>query len=1041
MHRLLLRQISKAFSSPAEISSTLDPLFALVDQAYCQYDDDLEMLHRSLELSSEELVQRNSEMRAMFQAFPDTFLWLDAEGTVLDCKGGSDDVVNLLPTAVRGCKIWELPITCGAEKCAKIFAEFRSDKNVHHEEYTVTLGGQDLHYEARLMHLIGNTTLVILRNITSRKHAEQIAENTRQQLQDIIEFLPDATFVLDNQGRIIAWNKAIETMTGVSKTEVIGKGNYEYALPFYGERRPGLVDIVNRPDDAYAALYHEVERKGETLISEVFVPMLHSGHGAFVRATASPLYDSHGMINGAIESIRDITARKRNERLTSALYHISNAASSHHNLEALYKTIYDVIQEFIGAPNFFIALADWVNDKLTFPFFSDEQDDILDIEHISALDIVSPVLHVLRNGKPLHLSRSELQQKIADNELVLFGSMPADWLGVPLTLRGQTIGIMAVQRYGDAPLFNAEDELLISMVADNVAMAIQRKQDEEALISSEEKYRSIFENATEGMFQTALDGKLLNANPSFAKIFGYDDLKELINTVRISDLYAVPESRDRLLHVLLNNELIVDHEAQFRRKDGKLIWVSLNVRLVRDAKGEPAFLEGSFDDITARKDYEHQLTHQALHDALTGLPNRPLFMERLDRAIQRNQRVGTTYAVLLVDMDRFKRVNDSLGHIAGDRLLIEVGQRLTACVRSMDTVARLGGDEFAIILEDFQTAQEAIQITRRILEELHLPILIEENEVVLSASIGIVLRTEDYTQPEDILRDADISMYHAKDLGRNRFKVFDKGLHMRAIKAVEIENELRRAIPGNEFFVVFQPIHTIDGKLYGFEALVRWNHPERGVISPVEFIPVAEDTGLIVELGIWVLETACETVARWNRRKKGRRLSISVNLSRRQLSQPRLVHNVAKVLRSSLLEPQLLTLEVTETAIMDNPEQALQRLNMLKDLGLRLSVDDFGTGYSSLAYLQRFPVDILKVDRAFVEHMAEDQESLEIVRAVIALGHSLRLVVVAEGVETTSQYDLLKTLGCDFIQGFLFNKPLTIDAVESLLGELSPNKK
>jgi diguanylate cyclase (GGDEF)-like protein/PAS domain S-box-containing protein len=1036
MHRLLLRQIRKAFASPAEIPESVDPLLALVDRAYSQYDDDLDMLHRSLELSSGELVRRNAEMRAVFQAFPDTFLWVDEEGTVLDCRGGSDDVVTLVPGLVRGCRIWELPITCGQEKCAEIFAEFRSDREVRHVEYTVDLDGRELHYEARLLHLVEDVTLVILRNITARKRAELRLEDSRQQLQDIIEFLPDATLAVDADGRVIAWNKAIEIMTGVSKSDMIGKDDHEYALPFYGERRPGLIARVTRDFAGNEADYDTLEQHGETVVGETFVPMLHGGRGAYVRATASPLYDRQGRRSGAIESIRDTTLRRRSERLTTALYRISSEASANSDLDSLFHTIHAVLREFINAPNFFIALVDREHDRLVFPFFSDERDTALSIENISSPDMRSPTLSILRTGKPLHLTGEEIRNRLDSGEMRLFGSMPTDWLGVPLTIREESIGVMAVQRYEELLPFSAEDELFMGMVADNVALAIQRKQAEEALVASEEKYRSIFENASEGIFQSSLDGRMLNANPSFARIFGYSSVEKLLRDVNIRDLYALPENRDRLLQRLRGGETIVAHEGQARRRDGSMIWVSLNIRLVRDDKGEPLYLEGTFEDITARKEYEEQLTHQALHDALTGLPNRTLFIERLDRAIKRSERTESAYSVLLVDLDRFKRVNDSLGHVAGDRLLIEVGRRLGDCVRSMDTVARLGGDEFAIILEEFQTSQEAIQITRRIQEELRKPFLVGGGEVVLSASIGLVLRTEGYEQPEDVLRDADISMYRAKDLGKNRYKIFDKTMHMRAVKAVQMENELRRAIPEREFFVMYQPIHDIQGGLYGFEALVRWNHPERGIIPPNDFIPVAEESGLIIELGIWVLETACDVLARWNRRKTERRLSLSVNLSRRQLSQPKLVHNVAQILRDSMLDPQLLTLEVTETAIMDNPEQALQRLNMLKELGLRLSVDDFGTGYSSLAYLQRFPVDILKVDRAFVDHMAEDQESQEIVRAIIALGHSLRLNLVAEGVETVPQFELLKAMQCDFVQGYLFNKPLSCEDVEKLLDGL-----
>ncbi len=421
----------------------------------------------------------------------------------------------------------------------------------------------------------------------------------------------------------------------------------------------------------------------------------------------------------------------------------------------------------------------------------------------------------------------------------------------------------------------------------------------------------------------------------------------------------------------------------------------------------------------------------ALHDALTGLPNRTLLTNHLKLAVEHSKRrPDYRFAALFLDLDRFKVINDSLGHIAGDQLLVQLARRLEECIRTTDTVARLGGDEFAILLSDIEDYADAVRVAERIHAELARPFHLGGHEVYTSASIGITLSATGYNDPEDILRDADTVMYRAKANGKARHELFDEAMHARAVALLRTETDLRRAAERDEFRVVYQPILSLlTGEVAGFEALVRWHHPERGVVSPAEFIPVAEETGLIVEIGRRVLRESCRQLSEWRALGLvGPAHYVSVNLSGKQFAQTGLAASVAEALADAALDPRCLRLEITESVVMSNAETACATLNGLRAQGLGISIDDFGTGYSSLSYLHRFPVDTLKVDRSFVGRMGEGDEDGEIVRTIITLARNLGMAVVAEGVETARQGDLLRGLGCEYAQGYFFSRPLDADA-------------
>ena len=430
--------------------------------------------------------------------------------------------------------------------------------------------------------------------------------------------------------------------------------------------------------------------------------------------------------------------------------------------------------------------------------------------------------------------------------------------------------------------------------------------------------------------------------------------------------------------------------------------------------------------------------HAAFHDTLTNLPNRALLAENLKFVIERaRQHEDYQFAVLFLDLDRFKNVNDSLGHSIGDQLLITMARRLESCIREVDMVARLGGDEFAILLDGIPNQAEATNMAHRIQEKLQAPFNLSGHEVFTTTSIGIALSSTGYDHPENMLRDADTAMYRAKAQGKACYEVFDKGMHTHAVYLLQMENDLRRAIDREELRVYYQPIVSLDnGQLAGFEALIRWQHPVRGFINPADFIPLAEDTGLIVPLGLWILKRACQQLCQWQWQSPANRsLFMSVNLSGKQVAEPELVGQIRDILEETHVEAKYLKLEITESAVMENAEMAARLLNRLKALGVQLSIDDFGTGYSSLSYLHRFPVNTLKIDRSFVGRIGEAAENIEIVRTVISLAENMGMEVVAEGVETLSQLAQLRKLKCQYGQGYLFSRPVDADSVSSWISK------
>ena len=569
-----------------------------------------------------------------------------------------------------------------------------------------------------------------------------------------------------------------------------------------------------------------------------------------------------------------------------------------------------------------------------------------------------------------------------------------------------------------------------------------RKQAEEALAQSEEKYRTLVDMSQDGVFLCEM-GKLVYVNRAFAAMLGYPP--DEMSGLPFTDLLP-PEERGSAEIFADEHPLPAGHELHELRllhRDGKTrLTVAVTVAHV-PYRGKPA-VTGTVRDVTAQKKSEQELLRSAYHDALTDLPNRAFFMDKLQQLLEHaGHRSSDRFAVLFLDLDRFKLINDSLGHSFGDRVLVTIARRLRACLRPADLIARYGGDEFTILVENASALDDATAVADRVHEELARAITVDSHDVFTNASIGIVISAPHYKHPDEILRDADTAMYRAKAAGKAGYVVFDDAMHESAKANLKLETELRLALQRSEFRVFYQPVMDISNvKLSGFEALVRWEHPSQGLIGPEHFLAVAEETGLIIPIGWWVLETACTQFANWRKRHKhiGEDVTMSVNIANRQFAHWVLPQRVARVLDITGLKPKNLCLEITETVFMDNPDLAVETIARLKSVGVSLQMDDFGTGYSSLSALRRFKIDTLKIDRSFITGIERTRADRAIVRTITVLAADLGMDVVAEGIENTRQVELLRALGCRKGQGFFFSKPMSTADVDKYLAALAPPK-
>lgn len=555
-----------------------------------------------------------------------------------------------------------------------------------------------------------------------------------------------------------------------------------------------------------------------------------------------------------------------------------------------------------------------------------------------------------------------------------------------------------------------------------------------ALRENERLLASITDNIFEGIYRGTPEEGLVYVNQALARMFGYTSAQAFLNAPS-QQLYADPARRDELREMLESAGFYKNQEVEYVRCDGTRFAGVNNAVAVYDDDGRMAYFDGVISDITERKRAEARVHYLAHYDALTGLPNRSLFRDRLDQALGKARRENTQLAVMFVDLDNFKDFNDSLGHDAGDELLREVGRRLQGCIRPQDTVSRQAGDEFVVLIPDLPGADAATAIAHKFLQVFREPVSAAERELSVTGSIGIALYPDNATSAEELIRNADAAMYSAKEQGRNNFQFFASDMTAGALEKLALEASMRRAIERDEFELHYQPqVQVNGGEIIGFEALIRWQHPEQGLLLPGAFIPVAEQSSLIVALGEWVLDAACRQLRSWL--DEGHPVvPVAINLSAVQFGRGDIVAQVAGTLDRYGLPPELLEVELTESAIMRDPHVTSHTLRQLKEVGVKIAVDDFGVGYSSLSYLKRFHVDRLKVDRSFISDLDSNQDDRAITAAIVEMAHALNLEVVAEGVETEAQLNVLRTLGCEMAQGYWFGRPVPVERMPMYLTE------
>ncbi len=906
LHSLLKRQLTQHFGSLGAIPMEWKPVIAAINDAYLEFDAEHRTLKRALELSSNELFQAKSDMRALFEALPDLFFRIGPDDKILDHKVGSETQSYLPPEPINGKKIQDINPGQVGDMLADAVFRVRESQIKTTLEYSLGTGANQRFYEARLLPLLEKQVVIIVRNITARKRAEQSVRSSEERL------------MRHNNARI-------EVLVKLARSESSGRQYLEEAFNHIIEASAEALDVPR----ASVWLFNPERTKLQCV----------------------DLYES--------------SARRHSRGV---------------DLD---------VSEF---PAYF---------------------EVLDKNRaIAAYD-------AHEDARTRDLSKTYFQP-------IGVGAV----LTAAIRAGNETVGVISHEYVGGSRQWALEEQNFAGSMADLVALALetyQRRKAETALIESQEKFRILAETTDSAIF--VFREKLLYVNPAMERLSGYSEAELLERDIEdIVHPDSIDQVRSMVALRLREASEPVRYEIRILTKEGQERWLFISSGLIH-FEGDAAGLATAFD-ITDRKAVEEHLRSEAFHDTLTGLPNRALFIDRLGHVMSlATRRENYKFAVLFLDIDRFKLLNDTLGHVIGDEILVEVASRLLRCLRPGDTVARVGGDEFTMLLEDISDVDEAIRVCERIQDRISQTIMLHDQEVSLTVSIGIAMSDSYYSRPDQIMRDADVAMYRAKVGGRADYKVFDSAMRAGAARLLTLEGDLRSALERNELRLHYQPIVTLEtGVIRGFEALVRWQHPQRGLLPPMEFIPLAEQTGLIVPLGMWVLREACSRLHSWQQEfPMDPPLTMSINISSKQFMQPGVMDQIGRITEEIGVDRSNIIIELTENTLMDNPEHVTALLRQLKMLNMQLHVDNFGTGFSSLRHLHRFPIDNLKIDRSFVTNIGPHGENVELAQTIVTLAHNLNIGVTAEGVETEEQARLLRDIHCDRAQGYFFSKPVTAD--------------
>jgi diguanylate cyclase (GGDEF)-like protein/PAS domain S-box-containing protein len=858
-----------------------------------------------------------------------------------------------------------------------------------------------------------------------------------RQFRAAVDLSPDA-ILMHAEGRLVYANAAAaRLLRAESPEQILGLNPVDMVAGGFQELAQARTEKLLRGEPVPVVDMRWVRLDGSEFDAEV---------------SAAPLATADGIIIQVF--VRDVSERKQAqrkiERLTS-LYHAlsrtAHAASHAKSRQTLFEEVCQIAMGFGRLQTTWIGLADHARSRIV-PVAASGPGEAYCRQITVSLDDSVPegrglMASTVREGRPFLCNdvRCEPRARPWLERMLSFGFR--SYAVFPLREQGEVVG--CITHYAnETGFFDGDLTDLLGRMADEVCqaldrLALERTRDaaEAALREQERRLTTMMGNLPGMVYRARFDARWTMdfVSEGCLELTGYRP-DELVRSRHVCyEEITHPDDRGYVRAEIgraLETQARYTVEYRIVTRDGREKWVWENGLGIYDQRGEVEAMEGFIADITQIKRYREQLEHQAHHDTLTGLANRTLLNDRLQQAVAHCQRQRTMLALLFIDLDHFKLINDSLGHSVGDELLKLAANRLVACVREGDTVARLGGDEFVLVLVDQPDAQAVSHAVERVLEAMAQPYRVHGKEFATTCSIGVSLYPGDGVDGETLLKNADAAMYRAKADGRNSFHFFTAEINARLSERLALERDLRRALQSNELILHYQPkVDLVNGVLIGAEALVRWNHPEMGVLSPARFIPIAEETGLIVPMGEWILRQASLQARQWRDAGLDFKL-LSVNLSARQFRQRDVVQQVANVLDSTGLPVDCLDLELTESLMLENVEEYILRLQALKDLGVQLSVDDFGTGYSSLSYLKRFPVDRLKIDKSFVRDIVSDSGDAAIAQAVIRLGQILGMVVTAEGVETEEQLTFLRRHGCDEAQGYFFSPPLPPDAFVTL---------
>ncbi|TVM00998.1 MAG: hypothetical protein CV087_11995 [Candidatus Brocadia sp. WS118] len=855
-----------------------------------------------------------------------------------------------------------------------------------------------------------------------KKSKHEVMQQTIKFFENLLRASADGILITDAAHNIIVANEAFCSLIGQQQRDVIETNLFYWLeqLDLHGTSR-------------WTELINEIHHKGSCRNVE-FVTSPNSLVSKYLSVNASLLEQVAAEETGVILSIwRDITEQKQamlmtdQMRITTFLKDVGISLTRGNTLQEILRHCADAVVINLDAA--FARI--WVLNK---------EKDVLELQASAGMytHIDGPHGQIPVGKLKIGLIAKEQKPILTNSVLDDIHFSNKDWAkregmvafaGYPLIIEGRLIGVIAMFARKVLPEFTIR---ALAAVADVIALGVVHKQDEEELRKSEKRFRTIFDSANDGILMVDIETKKFHTgNKMICQMLGYTP--EEIKNLSVMDIHSKGDSPYVLEHFdkYVKREVVQAEDIPVKRKDGSVFYADVNTSLITFAG--KTYLMGILRDVTERRQTEEKIRHLAFHDALTNLPNRMLFTDRLNLALAHAHRTKEMFAVLFMDLDRFKIVNDTLGHTVGDQLLRGVADRLKNCMREDDTIARLGGDEFSLLLPGITREEDVNTIAYKIIEILKKPWTINGHELYVTASLGIVLYPNDGKDAETLLKNADSAMYHAKEQGKNNYQFYTSTMHAESLKKMIMERDIRRALDRSEFVVHYQPFMNITtGQITGMEALVRWQHPQRGLLLPEEFLPMAEDIRLIISIDEWVLRTVCTQNKTW--RDAGFLPGcIAVNLSAHTFHQRNISVIVTTILKETGLSPQFLGLEITEGIAMQDVETTIHKLKEMSDLNIQIAIDDFGTGFSSLSYLKKFPVNKLKISPHFVSCIVDNQKDRIIVSSIVALAQGLHFRVIAEGVETKEQLAILKQLECDELQGNLFCQPLSAEVIEKML--------